>query len=137
MAGLLERDWNRDPVRATVRFWAATPFVWGPDDCGVSVLKYVEKRLGRKIKVRPTHTGARTAKLLLFLNGGFVKYGEKIAEELGVEETDSPQRGDVGLIDIPKQGLTACLCLGQHWAAKGDKEILFLDAEPVISWKVA
>lgn len=126
-----------DLVQKTVRDWAASPFVWGASDCALSVLRYVEEATGRAIAVRPTHKGPKTARLLLALNGGFRRYATELARELKLASTDSPARGDVGLIDIPGQGLTMCLCLGKSWIAKGDHEVLFVKGGPlVIAWKV-
>lgn len=126
-----------DFVDQTLRNWATTPFTWGATDCAMSVLAYAEVATGLKVKVRPTHKGPKTAKLLLALNGGFSRYASAIVKELGLEQTTEPARGDVGLIDVPGQGLTMCLSLGRGWIAKGDREVLFVkDAKPVIAWKV-
>ncbi len=126
-----------DIVARTVRDWAATPFVWGTSDCGTSALRYAEAATGRTVRVRPTHKGLKTARMLLKLNGGFARYAAALFGELGLIETASPGRGDVGLIDIPGQGETMCLCLGGGWIAKGDREVLFVkDLKPAIAWKV-
>lgn len=126
-----------DIVQRTVRTWAATPFVWGSSDCGTATLRYAEEATGRTVKVRPTHKGPKTARLLLALNGGFARYAAALFGELGLQPTDTPGRGDVGLIDIPGQGLTMCLCLGRGWIAKGDREVLFVKgAAPAHCWKV-
>lgn len=126
-----------DIVDHTVRDWAATPFVWGTSDCATSVLRYAEAASGRSVAVPPTHKGPKTARLLLALNGGFARYAAALLGELGLTQTDTPARGDVGLIDIPEQGLTMCLCLGNGWIAKGDREVLFIkDLKPAIAWKV-
>lgn len=126
-----------DPVKETVREWAATPFAWGSSDCGMSVLAYAERVTGRTITVRPTHTSPRTAWLLLKLSGGFRRLAARVCRELALPETTKPGRGDIGLIDIPGQGLTMCLCLGSSWVAKGDRQILFIkQCPPVAAWKV-
>lgn len=126
-----------DIVDRTVRDWAATPFVWGKSDCGTSALRYAEAATGRSVMVQPTHKGPKTARVLLALNGGFARYAGSLFSELGMTETDSPARGDVGLIELPGQGLTMCLCLGSGWIAKGDHEVLFVkDLKPAIAWKV-
>ena len=128
MAGLLEK---------TVRQWASTPFVYGQSCCGVSILRYVESATGKRLTVQPTHSGRRTAQLLLALNFGFVRYASAIMAELGCDTTEAPEAGDVGLLDIPGMGVTACLCLGKSWAAKGDYELLSIaDIAPIKAWKV-
>lgn len=152
MAGLLTpaTGWDdpADPVTVTVHGWASTPFVWGGDDCGFSVLRHVERVTGQLLAdIRPdlvpryaTAIGAR--RVARRRGGFFAGFGEVMAA-LGCTKTDEPARGDVGLILI-ETGLTAALCTGrlqavpdwQRWAARGDGLVVLRSCGSVTAWRL-
>jgi hypothetical protein len=124
-----------DFVDQTVRSWASTAFTWGKSDCAMSVLAYVEAATGRSIRVRPDHSDPKSATRLLFQNGGFPSFAGAILNELGLIKTDSPDRGDVGLVDFERQGLTMCICLGNgRWAAKCNFAVVLKPASFAHAW---
>lgn len=144
MAGLLSLEPSKpasrlvggDLVSATVRLWAQSAFAWGTSDCLVSVVRYVAEAAGRPMPRWPRYSSGAGALRILRRHGGLEGYATTVLERLGCTRTEFPARGDVGLIDIPGTGPTACLCLGDKWAARGqDGVVMFaLDAEAI--WAV-
>lgn len=133
MAGLLSTP---GLVDHTLERWSRLPFKWGQTDCFQSVLTYVEAATGRVLQMRPRYGTARGAYRILNNWGGFEAYCARTMQLLGIDRTEQPQRGDVGLINLPESGLTLCLCLGQFWAARGEREVMIFRADPLAAWKV-
>jgi hypothetical protein len=133
-----------DAVADELRRWASLPFDWGATDCGLSILRYVERIVGKLLDPQPWHRSALEAARLLKAAGGYPAYCAWIMEQLGCPLTDDPLRGDVALVDLDGVGLTACLCLGpaslrsaeSMWAARGDRAIMMLPARHEIAWRV-
>ena len=143
MAGLLSPALPpaRDAVAATLRRWAAQPFVWGETDCFQSVLTYAEGVTGRVLEERPAYDGPFSAARVLLEWGGFEPYCACVMGALGCPTTLNPERGDIGLVNLPVTdergfGLTLCLCTGDFWAARGESMVVFSRAEPVAAWRV-
>lgn len=120
----------------TLMLWSALPFVWGASDCFLSVLDHAEEVIGRRYPDRPRYRSALEAQRILKRHGGFQAYCELVFARLGLEATEQPVRGDVGLVDIPGTGLTACVCLGNSWAARGEGSFTMVQAPAVIAWSV-
>ena len=120
----------------TLMLWSALPFVWGASDCFLSILDHVEEVIGRRYADRPRYRSALEAQRILRRHGGFQAYCELVFAQLGLQVTAQPVRGDVGLVDIPGTGLTACLCLGNSWAARGEGSFTMVQAAAVIAWSV-
>lgn len=120
----------------TLMLWSALPFVYGATDCFLSILDHVEEVIGERFADRPRYRSARDAYRQLRAYGGFQAYCELVFARLGLENTTEPKRGDIGLVDIPGTGLTACLCLGRSWAARGEGSFTMVQAAPVIAWSV-
>lgn len=137
MAGLLiSTNPGADLVAATLRAWARAPFEWGKTDCGLSVLAYVELAVGRKAAPAPQHRDRKSAIAMLRAAGGMTAFCSSVMAALGCTRTDQPARGDVGLVRLPGSGLTACLCLGDRWAARADREIIVVRLAPRCAWSV-
>lgn len=127
-----------DPVAMELRRWAAEPFVWGETDCGLSMLAYAERITGKHYEGGPRHRYAcpRSAGQFLRAEGGYAAYSRRVLGALGWELTDTPERGDIGLVRIGRMAsLTACLCLGKSWAARGNYEIVIAPARPTLIWR--
>lgn len=135
MAGLLIPA-DCDPVAAELRRWASTPFDWRTDNCGLSVLFYVEQTVARLLQPRPLVKGRRHAARMVRRAGGFQALCAGAMARLGCAPTDVPARGDVGLVELAS-GLTAAICLGgDAWAARGDHAAVIEHVEPVAAWRV-
>ncbi len=120
----------------TLMLWASLPFVWGATDCFLSVLDHAEEATGRRYHDRPRYRTAMEANRILARHGGFQPFCEMVFAKLGLMTTDDPTRGDIGLVDIPGTGLTACLCLGSSWAARGDGDVTIAQMRSRIAWRV-
>lgn len=149
MAGLLIPDDAlpppRDAVAETLRRWAAQPFVWGTSDCFQSVLAYVESVTGGVLEQRPVYDGPFGAARFLHPWGGFEPYCGFVLAALGCtpvdDPLDDPVRGDVALVEMATndaggRGLALCLCTGNFWAARGERQVVFSRAAPVAAWRV-
>lgn len=134
MAGLLSQP-PADAVAAELRRWASEPFVWGRTDCGLSILAYAERIRGQRFSPWPAYRNARGAYSMLARAGGYIAYFVETLGAIGCPETDEPGLGDVGLVELDT-GLTACLCLGDSWAARGAREIIILPAEAIVACEV-
>lgn len=120
----------------TLMLWGALPFVWGVSDCFLSMLDHVEEATGQHYADRPQYRSAIEAQRILRRHGGFRPFCELVFARLGLEVTTAPLRGDVGLVDIPGTGLTACLCVGASWAARGEGCFTLVQASADIAWSV-
>lgn len=125
-----------DPVIATLMEWASRPFAWGSADCALSVLHYAERVCGRRLEPAPVYSGERGARRYALRRGGFLAVFRDSVEAIGCLRVPAPVRGDIGMIELDQIGLTAALCLGEKWAARGDGEVFILPATPVIAWRV-
>ena len=140
MAGLLARPpaaapVGADPVAAELRRWAAEPFDLARDNCGLAVLAYAERATGRTLP-RKGLTGTRTAAWAMKQPKNFAGIAIASMARLGCAATSEPERGDVGLVDLPG-GLTACLCVDRgRWAARMERGVVIQPAEPRQAWRV-
>ncbi|WEK00589.1 MAG: hypothetical protein P0Y59_02540 [Candidatus Sphingomonas phytovorans] len=131
-----------DAVAAELRRWASTPFDWTRDNCGLAVLGYAERLRGRQVRPAPSFQGKVGAGLMLERHGGFAGYCSWAMAQIGCAVTETPERGDVALVDLPGSGLTACLCLSRAssgatlWAARGDHAVVIEPGEPTKAWRV-
>lgn len=139
MAGLLNPARpliGGDAVSAEVRLWAQTRFGWGTSDCLLSIVRYVVDVKRRPMPHWPRYSTGAGAARILHRHGGLQAYTGKVLALLGCRPTQWPVRGDVGLIDLPGSGLTACLCLGDKWAARGMDGLVIIDLPPQAAWAV-
>lgn len=133
MAGLL----SLDPVSEALRQWAETPFIWGDTDCAHSVLAYIERVTGRVAPPTVSRPGRSAAFIYLRERGGLTAACEDMMRHFEAWRIGSAERGDVGLVNMPISGLTACLCPGPGmWAAKGEREVVIIPARPVVAWRL-
>lgn len=74
---------------------------------------------------------------LLRREGGLLAVCEKAAGIAGLAETQTPLRGDVGVVArVPDGELLAAISLGRTWAAPGAKGVRGYRAVPVKIWRV-
>ena len=146
MAGLLIPA-DQDAVVAELRRWASAPFDLAADNCGLAVLAFAERAMGRSLRRGRGLVGARTASRLMRRPDEFLAISAAAMRRLGCAEIEAPTRGDVGLVDLPA-GLTACICLGpaaapggagegqSMWAARGDRAAVLMPATALMAWRV-
>lgn len=85
-------------LRAHVESVKETACEWGVNDCSAWSGAWVEKE--RRINLGlPTYSGEAEARHLIEQAGGLENIWSRLAMLSGIAETESPQYGDVGLID--------------------------------------
>lgn len=135
MAGLLSP--GLDAVAAELALWATSEFVWGQTDCCQSILLYIERRTGRRLDPWPRCSSAIGAARIVERAGGMMALCRRDLGALGCMPTFGPDRGDVGLVDLPGAGLTLCLCVGAgRWAARAERGIVMLPAAAAFAWRL-
>lgn len=117
---------------------ARQPFVDGERDCALTVADWVVRATGCADPAAHLRGRYRTpigrARILNRL-GGLEAVMAAAAANAGLSETPTPKRGDVGLIRIGKRQFAA-ICLGRHWAVKG-QGVEVMPADTVIrAWRV-
>lgn len=126
-----------DAVAAELHRWAVEPFDLGRDNCGLSVIGYAARVLGCAVPAWLFGFGAFGAWRLMLDDARFLAVADRALAEMGCEEIAAPARGDVALVRLPGSGLTACICTGPLWAARGDRAAVVGAGELVRAWRVA
>lgn len=134
MAGLLSPA--IDPVVQELRRWACEPFDIVTDNCGISVMTYVGLATGCPVPLWLKAFGRLGVARLMDRDAAFIDAARRALAQMGCTETDAPRHGDVGLVDLTN-GLTAAICLGDLWAARGVTEAVIGPATHRIAWRVS
>lgn len=131
----------------------ATPLMrwgWGGDkggkDCAIWMADYVGLVRGGDpaAAFRGEYRTALGCERLLEAGGGLVQVVADTASAIGLAATDSPQRGDIGVIEtltIRDRGThiapTAAICLGNGlWAVFSPAGLLVRQANFIAAWAV-
>jgi len=139
MAGLLSPAENEpgDVVAETLRRWAREPFDEVTANCGLSALAYAERATASRPLVRPRALTRREVRRMVARPLAFAAYCASILADLDLPETLEPERGDIGLVELPN-GLTAAICLGDGlWAARLLRGVVMQPAAFKHAWRVA
>lgn len=124
-----------DPVAAELRRWARAPFDLARANCGLSVLRYVARMTGVPVPAWLGAIGRAGALRLMADDAAFVATASRALDEMGCPPIDEPRRGDIALVRMPA-GLTAAICTGPLWAARGDRFVVVQAADAIASWGV-
>ena len=143
MAGLLMPA--PDAVGAEIVRWASEPFDMVSANCGISVAGYAARVTGQRVPRWLNAFGRLGVARLMRGRRAFLAAATRAMADLGCPETDAPERGDVGMVDLPGTGLTACICAWPAhagareamWIARGDGEALIAPGVAVKAWRVA
>ena len=80
------------------------------------------------------------AERILNKEGGLLALAERQAAVVGLLETTSPIRGDVGVLQVIDQhgrlSLAGGICTGRHWNVLAPCGLLGGEAPPVKAWRV-
>lgn len=144
MAGLLTSPaYVADPVAAELRLWARETGGDRRAICALSILDYLERVLGLALKPSPRLLGSDRLAAIWRRPGRFEAFALWAMRQLGCPATEAPARGDVGLVDLPGTGLTACLCTGsavrpreRMWAARTAEGVIIQPGSAVLAWMV-
>lgn len=132
-----------DKLYARIHRWMASPFVWGEDDCMIAIADYLMD-LGYPdcaAMWRGTYDSALTCQKVSGYLTDPVKPMKISADFLGLEQTDEPRRGDVGVISVRhKDGkfrAVGAIYLGQNWAIRSEGSVLVDRPSHVLAaWRV-
>lgn len=132
-----------DPLYAELHRWMASPFVWGEDDCMLSVANYLV-RIGYPDggkRYRGTYDSALTCHRVTGYLTDPVKPMAECVAELGLVETKEPKRGDVGVVRFrdadTKVRTTGAIFLGRNWAIRSEfKVVVDGKVEILRAWEV-
>lgn len=105
-----------DIVDRTLHLWRTTPFIWGEDDCMLSVAKYIAERGGKDVVdlFRGQYDSEEAAKRVIRDNGG----ASGLAALTEIEPwPDEPERGDVVAIGLENDTI-AGICTGDMIAVR-------------------
>lgn len=116
------------------------PFEWGRTDCCLVLADYVLDLTGRDgaahLRGRYT-TKAGCNRVSGFLRRGLPDVVGECAGIAGLPLTDSPQRGDIGVLQFSERVFAGGICLGpRRWAIKSPDGLLTIDRDHVAAWSV-
>ena len=115
---------------------ARRPFRDGAADCILTVADWIVLN-GHPDPAAPFRGRYRTAlgrERIVRREGGMLSVMEAGAARAGLEATEGPLRGDVGLVRMGDHTLAA-ICLNRLWAAKGPGVVVG-PAEVLKAWRV-
>lgn len=125
---------------AVARQWASSPCA--PYPCGEEVWAYACEVEGIETPALPEHRDRRAVTRLLREKGGLVAYAGDLMASIGWQSIEHPDRGDVGVAQLPAMGLTCAICLNAAgfgaeplWMAKGDHRIVTIRAPFKQAWR--
>jgi len=125
-----------DPVAAELRRWASEPFDDLRANCAISVASYAARATGQHLPTWMQRISRIGAARIMAREERFLTIADRGMAKLGCSETGAPKRGDVGLIVLPGSGLTAAICTGRLWAARGDRETVIATGEIRRAWRL-
>lgn len=150
MAGLLSTTpaWlNRDAVTDELRRWAGERFDLANANCGQSVVGYVGRLKGLPVPLWLRALGRLGALRLMRSDAALAAAADRAFGGMACPVTDTPQRGDVGIVRFPGTGLTTAICTGPCladandkrplWAARGERGVVIQAAAVVKAWRVS
>lgn len=113
------------PLFAELHRWAATPHVWGLDDCMTSVCAWIEAQTGVDPmgEFRAAYDGPVSCERVTgFLSDPVAVCARQFEGLAGLSRTDVPAPGDVAVIVLGADARWphGALWLGDCWAVKGE-----------------
>lgn len=132
MAGAQVTDLGRFLERMT-----SEPFVDGATDCILTVSDWIviNGHLDPAEPFRGRYRNALGRERIVRREGGLLALMQRGAERVSLQQTASPQPGDVGLVSMSGVELAA-ICLGARWAAKGPGVVVAEPEKIIRAWRV-
>lgn len=118
-----------------------TAFAWGARDCSLFVAEWVRSQRGADPAAvwRGHYRTELGAARKVTRAGGLVAVFAAALEPIGLERTEAPVTGDVGVIlaSTPR-GLrpAGAILAGRRWVTRGKTGIVALEVEPLAAWRV-
>ena len=116
---------------------AGVPFVFGRSCCALWVADWIaaERGMDPAADLRGTFRCHLGSLRLQRRSGGLADLVTGPMAAAGLERTDQPRAGDVGVVAI-SAGEIAGICLGDRWAMKTKEGIVIMPAAVVKAWSV-
>ncbi len=112
------------PLFAMLHIWAATPFLWGENDCILSICDWVAGVTGRDpgASVRGTYFDAASCARETGYFRDPVGVVDGLMASAGLSMVDRPQVGDVAVLRLRDMGARPIggLWTGSAWAMKSE-----------------
>lgn len=104
MADVLGED-ARERADALIRYLSEAGrerFVWGELDCFLFVADWVEQITRRDPAgaYRGAYTSSRQGRNIIKANGGALRFAHALLTQVGCEQTEAPEIGDVALVRV-------------------------------------
>lgn len=116
------------------------PWKWGRWDCCRFAAEWCIRR-GRGDPMdflRPLYTSEFQALRTIREGGGLVALWSRGMEDIGAPEADTPQLGDIGVVQSITESGTEEVCAiftGKRWAMLGIHGLICAPAEPIKVWR--
>jgi hypothetical protein len=127
-----------DDLKQFIESGAALPFDWLSCNCGFWVCDWIRAKTGQDpvLKHRGKFTSSIGFQKFVVECGGAEAFSRSVASRAGLEETEDPSRGDVGLV-VTGSGATMAICMGQgRWAAKSQDGVCIASFPLITAWRV-
>lgn len=126
---------------------AKSPWAWGRMDCTTAVADWIWNVHGIDVMApwRGKYASGKEAIKLAKTQGGFVPNVGRLLDEAGFERTQSPEDGDIALLDIPRTGRVRMMPvvgavmgirLKRWWIAKAQSGIVADDWSFIHAWRL-
>lgn len=127
---------------------ASTKMHWGwggykgGKDCALWMADYVDRLRGGDpaAAFRGKYSTGLGCERIIETYGGLEGLVSSVALSLGLEKTDFPVRGDIGVIETPSpdgRRPTAAICVGQRrWAVFSPSGLLVAPSNHIAAWSV-
>lgn len=141
MAAFLSRE---ALLAAFVEETAAKACTWGESDCAMMAAEWVARARGLDASriIRGRYRDALTARRLCKREGGFMSIVARSLDGAGLDRTDAPRTGDVGVIEVPS-GETAGgvggvmgIRFGGLWIVRAEQGVAARPWPFVAAWQV-
>lgn len=118
------------------------PFAWDDLNCLTFPAGWVRAARGVDLAdgFRGRVTTALGAERFLRRRGGLTAFAAARAAACGLASTETPIRGDVGVIEAIGHGArrvqAGAICLGRKWAALSQCGLIVVETTPLAAWRV-
>ena len=123
---------EQDRMRAYLESFTGVPVEWGKSDCCMFMAGWLSLNGARL--VLPEYASERDG--LRLIRAGLVEVLDGVAARSGIDRTDDPQFGDVGVVETATGPKGAIWLHGGYVALRTDDSYLWLQPVKVLaSWK--
>lgn len=138
---------KRLAVLAYVDELASKPWVWSECDCTMAIATWIERVRGIDplAEYRGTYSTPDEARVVAKRAGGFGPTIGRLFDDMGLERTQSPECGDVGIINaslalrhsLPVVGAIMAIRVKPLWMVKALRGVAGrADFDPVVMWRL-